>query len=351
MQIVHADGSGLRCDAGNFWVDPWKKVDLAVITHGHADHARPGMGRYLCSDACLPILRARLPRASVIESVPFGQTVPINGADVSFFPAGHCRGASQVRIETAEGVAVAAGDYKRAPDPTCDGFEVVPCDVFVTESTFALPVYRWDTPGQTADEILDWWEENREAKKVSALFSYSLGKAQRVLGELALAMDRRGIERRRVFIHGALEKLTGVYRDEGVDMLKTWPISESARARGRANPFKGELIIAPPGAAGSPWMRRFGPAKDVSTAMASGWMRFRGGRRRMGYDRGFVLSDHADWDDLVRTCVETGAKRVLCTHGNSATLARYLREMHGIEADVLETAFEGEGGGETEVSG
>jgi len=339
MHAIRQAAKGLRCEAGDFWIDPWKPVETAVITHGHTDHARPGNKRYICSADSEPILRIRLPKSAEIVSFPYGERFELGEATVSFHPAGHCRGSAQVRVETVEGVAVAAGDYKRAEDPTCAPFEVVPCDLFITESTFALPVYRWDPPEVVADQMLDWWEENRAAKRVSVIFSYALGKAQRVMAELARALDRRGLDRRRVFIHGALETLTAVYRRENVDLLKTWPISESARARGRANPFRGELILAPPSAAGSAWMRRFGPPGDVATAQASGWMRFRGARRRGGHDRGFVLSDHADWDDLVRTCRETGAKKVLCTHGNAETLARYLRE-NGSDAEAIRTEFE-----------
>jgi len=338
---IRADHRGLRCDAGDFWVDPWSPVPTAAITHAHADHARPGMGRYLCAAPCAPVLRARLPRDARLEPVPYGQRVTLGGAEVSFHPAGHCLGSAQIRIETGEGVTVIAGDYKRARDPTCAGFEPLRCDQFITESTFALPVYRWDAPERTADEVLDWWEQNRAEGRVSVLFAYSLGKAQRLLAELARALDRRGQPRRRTLTHGAPDRLNRIYRESGVDMLAAWPIGESTRARGRANPFRGELIVAPPSASGSAWMRRFGPARDVSTAMASGWMRSRGARRRMGHERGFVLSDHADWDELVRTCRETGARRVLCTHGHSATLARHLREL-GIDAEPIRTAYQGE---------
>jgi len=343
LSPIRPDDRGLRCDAGDFWIDPWKPAPVAVITHAHADHARPGMGRYICAQPCEPVLRARLAKDARIEAIPYGETTTLSGARISFHPAGHCLGSAQVRVETDDGVAVAAGDYKRAADPTCAPFEVVACDVFITESTFALPVYRWDPPERTASEILDWWDENRAAGRVSVLFAYSLGKTQRLLAELARALDRRSETRRRTFTHGAPERLNRVYRDSGIDMLSAWVVGEYASARGRANPFRGELVLAPPSAAGSAWMRRFGPARDVSTAMASGWMRSRGARRRMGHERGFVLSDHADWDDLVRTCRETGAAKILCTHGNSATLARHLREI-GLDAEPVRTAFEGEPG-------
>ncbi|MEO1513050.1 MAG: ligase-associated DNA damage response exonuclease, partial [Planctomycetota bacterium] len=325
-RLLQPDDRGIACPLGRFWIDPWKPVPLAVVTHGHSDHARPGMGRYIAAEPGVPVLRKRLGAGAEITGVPYGEVVRLADVEVSFHPAGHCLGSAQVRVESGGEVAVAAGDYKRAADPTCAPFEVVRCDTFVTEATFALPIYRWYPAAVIAGEILDWWDANRESGRVSVLSAYALGKAQRLLAELARALDRRREERRRVFTHGALEPMIGCYRDAGVDMLDTWRIHETSRARGRSNPFAGQLVLATPSAVGSPWMKRFGPAKSVETAFASGWMRVRGVRRRRGYDRGFVISDHADWPGLVRTCIETGASHVLCTHGNSGTLARYLRE-------------------------
>lgn len=341
--LLAADDLGLACAAGGFWIDPWKPAPVAVITHGHSDHARPGMGRYIAAEPCISILRRRLGGAAAIEGIPYGERANLGGVTISFHPAGHCLGSAQVRVEGPHEVAVAAGDYKRAHDPTCAPFEVLRCDTFVTEATFALPIYRWDPAAAVADDILDWWDAARAQKKVCVLAAYALGKAQRLLAELALALDRRGEDRRRVFIHGALESMIDVYREQGVDMLPTFRIAESTKSRGSASPFRGHLILATPSAIGSPWMKRFGPAKQVETGFASGWMRVRGVRRRRGYDRGFVVSDHADWADLVRTCAETGAKRVLCTHGTSETLARHLREQ-GIDAAVLRTAYDAEAG-------
>lgn len=332
------DDRGLACPTGGFWIDPWKPVPVAVITHAHSDHARPGMGLYYTAEPGAGPLRRRMPKHAAIIPVPYGSPFTLGDATVSLHPAGHCLGSAQVRVQARGRVAVAAGDYKRAPDPTCAPFEVVPCDTFITEATFALPVYRWDpTPSVIAD-ILDWWQLNRAQGRVSLLAAYALGKAQRLLAELALELDRRGEPRQRVFIHGAIEPMTQAYRQAGVDMLPTFPIDEANHAKGRKNPFRGRLVIAPPSAIAGPWARRFGPPADVSPAMASGWMRLRGVRRRGGYDRGFVISDHADWDDLLRTCQQTGASRVLCTHGQRHALARRLREL-GIDADVLQTGF------------
>jgi len=364
--VLEPDHIGLACAAGGFHIDPWRPAPLAVITHAHGDHARWGSGRYVCAAACVDVLRLRLPPDAVIQGVPWGETVQFGAATASFHPAGHIRGSAQVRVEVGGEVWVAAGDYKRAADPTCEAFEVVPCDVFITESTFALPIYRWQPSEAVAREIAQWWAENAAQGKASVLFCYSLGKAQRVLGELwrlGATPAFAWVREKTVFLHGAVEPLTRVYRDAGVEMVATARVSEEGEAdtppenpvgttgppkgKKKGRSFAGELAIAPPSASGSPWMRRFGSGHDFETGFASGWMRVRGIRRRGGYDRGFVLSDHADWDDLLRTIRETGARRVLATHGSSEALARYLGEQ-GIEAGVVRTGFGAAKGGHEE---
>lgn len=326
--LLRIDGHGLFCEAGGFHIDPWRPVERAVISHAHGDHARWGSLAYLGAAPAEPVLRRRLGKEAAIETVPFGERMRLGEVTVSFHPAGHILGSAQIRVEKDGEVWVFSGDYKRQPDPTCETFEPVPCHTFITEATFALPIYRWDDTAETAREVHAWWEENREAGRASVLFCYALGKAQRLLAELQRFTDRP------VFVHGAVEPLNACYRSAGVEMLPAKPVSETARGQS----FAGELILAPPSAGGSTWMRRFGPA---STAFASGWMRVRGTRRRRGFDRGFVLSDHADWPDLLRTIEETGAERVLTTHGYAEPLARYLRE-RGRAAETLSTPFAGE---------
>jgi putative mRNA 3-end processing factor len=225
-------------------------------------------------------------------------------------------------------VWVASGDYKRAPDPTCPPFEPQRCHTFITEATFAMPVFRWDPPAQTVRDICVWWDGMRAARRPAVLFAYALGKSQRVLAELASCADRP------VYVHGSLLEAIDAYRDAGVPMVPTLRATEAARGRS----FAGELIVAPLTARGSIWMRRFG---DHSSAFASGWMRVRGARRRRAYDRGFALSDHADWDALLRTIAETGAGRVFVTHGYTEQLARHLAG-RGLAAERWRTAYEGE---------
>ncbi len=329
-----ADGLGLACEAGGFHIDPWRPVAAAVVTHAHSDHARPGSGVYYCAAPGEGVLRARMGAGSKIVPVPYGERVSLGGVEVSFHPAGHVLGSAQVRIESARGVWVVSGDYKRAADPTCAAFEPVACDVYITEATFALPIYRWPPADAAIGAVGEWWAANAAVGRASLLFGYALGKAQRVIAELS----RRGGMPGPLLGHGAVRSMCEVYARSGVALPEVGALPEDRRAK--VPP--GALVLAPPSAAGSAWVNRF-RAGGFETGFVSGWMRLRGVRRRRGYDRGFVLSDHADWDDLLRTVKESGAARVLATHGSSETLARYLRES-GVDSDVLNTEYTGEEG-------
>ena len=326
--LIEPTAAGLYCAAGRFHIDPWQPVERAVITHAHGDHLRRGSRTYLCADAALRVVHHRLDTSAIVETVRYGEAVDLNGVRVSLHPAGHILGSAQVRVEHRGEVWVSSGDYKRAPDPTCAAFEPVRCHTFITEATFGLPIFRWDPPAVTVAEICAWWDEMRAAGRPAVIFGYALGKAQRLLAELASCTDRT------VFVHGALIDLTDAYRASGVRLP---PIARATEAA-RGTSFAGELIVAPLSARGSTWMRRFG---DHSSAFASGWMRIRGARRRRGYDRGFALSDHADWDALVQTIHDTGAERVFVTHGYTHQLARFLGE-HGLDAHAWQTQYEGE---------
>jgi putative mRNA 3-end processing factor len=295
-----------------------------VITHAHGDHLRAGSGSYVLAQSGSAIARLRLPRDASLRTVAYGQQFLLGDVTVSLHPAGHILGSSQVRVEYRGEVWVVSGDYKRDADPTCLPFEPLHCDVFISEATFALPAYRWPRTDWVMREVYDWWQANRRSGIASVLFAYALGKAQRILAELTR------FTREPVYVHGAIANLVDAYREQEVDMLPTLPATTATPTN-----YAGALILAPPSAAGSPWMRRFG---ECSTGFCSGWMRVRGDRRRRGYDRGFVLSDHADWPSLLRTCAETGAGRVLLTHGRSDALSRYLREQ-GIDATALRTEY------------
>jgi putative mRNA 3-end processing factor len=322
--LILATADGLYCPQGGFHIDPWRPVPRAVITHAHGDHLRAGSAEYLAAAPGAGLIAQRLPPGSPVQLLDYGEPIACGATQVSLHPAGHVLGSAQVRIEHEGRVWVVSGDYKRDPDPTCTAFEPVRCEVFISEATFALPVYRWAPPGVVAAEIFEWWQTNRARGRASVLFAYALGKAQRVLAELTRFTAEA------VYLHGAVSGLTEAYRRQGIAMLPTLAVADLPAAH-----YAGALIIAPPSAAGSPWMRRFG---ESSTGFCSGWMRVRGDRRRRGYDRGFVLSDHADWPSLLRTFRDCGAERILLTHGHSDTLTRYLREQ-GVAAAALRTEY------------
>jgi putative mRNA 3-end processing factor len=323
--LVIARPEGLYCPPGDFYIDPWQPVERAVITHAHSDHARFGHRHYLASRAGANVLLSRLPDIS-LQTLAYGERLDINGVTVSLHPAGHVLGSAQLRIEYGGRVWVASGDYKLDPDPTCDAFEPVRCDTFITESTFGLPIYRWDTPQTVFDGIDSWWRHNAAQGRASVLFCYSFGKAQRVLASVDAGIGP-------IFCHGAVEPLNRAYREAGVRLPPVRLVSEIP-PKEKAT-FKQALIVAPPSAQGSAWLKRFG---DYSDAFASGWMRLRGARRRRGVDRGFVLSDHADWPALQTAIHASGAQRVIVTHGSVEPMVRWLREQ-GLEAGAFATQY------------
>jgi putative mRNA 3-end processing factor len=322
--LVTVTANGLYCPPGEFYVDPWQPVQTAVITHAHGDHLRHGSARYILARPGAGIARLRLGGDREITPVLYGARMSLGATTISLHPAGHILGSAQVRIEHENRVWVISGDYKRQLDPTCTPFEPVECDVFISEATFALPVYRWPRTASVIEEIHRWWQANRDRGIASVLFCYALGKAQRVLAELRVFTDEA------VYVHGAIDSLTGVYRRSGVGMLHTLPVGNEKK-----RDYRGALILAPPSAAGTPWLRRFG---EHATGFCSGWMRVRGDRRRRGYDRGFVISDHADWPGLIESCTASRAARILLTHGYSDALMRYFNE-NGIETTALETSY------------
>ena len=322
--IVEATHEGFYCRAGDFYIDPKSPVRQAVLTHAHSDHARVGSRRYITSDSSKELTIKRLGEGIELSTFPFGATFKLGKATVSLHPAGHILGSSQVRIEIDGEVWVVSGDYKRDDDPTCERFEVVKCDTFVTEATFALPIYNWPEASTSINEIFDWWMKNRSNAKASILFCYSLGKAQRVLGGLLTHTNQPAR------LHGAIAPLTKIYREAGIPLLETLPATICTNDGDKID-FSQDLIIAPPGANGTSWIKRFG---KCSTALCSGWMQIRGNRRRRGYDRGFVLSDHADWKGLIKTIKETQANRILAVHGRTDVLVKYLRE-NGYEAEEM----------------
>ena len=318
---------GLYCSRGDFYIDPWYPVPRAVVTHAHGDHCVPGCESYLVAEEGEAIYRTRLTELAPLQLMTYGEEVSMMGVKISLHPAGHILGSAQIRLEYHGEVWVISGDYKRTPDPTCPPFEPIKCDVFVTESTFGLPIYRWPDQQDVFDQINAWWRGNQEAGRASVLFGYPLGKAQRLIAGVDSSIGP-------IYTHGQVEHLNLDYRKSGVELPPTIYVGT---VEGRPD-WSQALIIAPPSAAGSAWLRRFG---DLSTGFASGWMRIRGTRRRRAIDRGFVLSDHVDWPSLIATIRETGAERVWVTHGYTPVVVKWLREQ-GFDATAIPTRFTGE---------
>jgi putative mRNA 3-end processing factor len=332
--LLQVTRNGLYCPAGDFYVDPWLPVDRAVITHAHSDHACPGSRAYLAARPGEALLRARVGEDAAIQALDYGESVQLNGVRVSLHPAGHILGSAQVRIEAQGEVWVVSGDYKPEPDPTCAAFEPIACDTFVTESTFGLPIYRWPPEAEVFVEIRNWWAANRQAGKASVLFAYSLGKAQRVLAGIGACLDPADGP---IYTHGAVEKFCRLYREAGIALA---PTMHAASAPSNTD-WSRALILAPPSANGTRPLigsRRFGP---LSTGFVSGWMRIRGARRRRSLDRGFVLSDHADWPGLMSAIRASGASRVWVTHGYRTPMVQWLKQQ-SLDAQAVETRFEGE---------
>src|SRR6188472_2107477 len=326
MPLLTLTDRGFYCEPGDFYIDPWEPVDRAVITHAHGDHATWGSRAYMAAEPGVSVLRARMGPAAAIRGARYGETISVNGVAVSLHPAGHILGSAQVRLVNRGEIWVVSGDYKTDPDPTCTPFEPVRCHTFVTESTFGLPIYRWPPQAEVLHEVNRWWRSNQDAGRTTLLYGYALGKAQRLLAGLDPAIGP-------ILTHGAVERMTAAYRAGGVVLPPTTHAAAMERAdRGRA------IVIAPPSADGSTWVRRFG---EHATGFASGWMLVRGTRRRRSLDRGFPLSDHVDWPSLMAAIDATGAERIWVTHGYTAPVVRWLREL-GRDAVAVETRFEGE---------
>jgi len=325
--LIEPTEAGLYCLEGDCFIDPRRPVERAVITHAHSDHARFGCRNYLATPETALLLKARLGPDVRVQEVECGETINCNGVRLSLHPAGHILGSAQVRLERSGEVWVVTGDFKRDPDPTCAPFEPLRCHTLVTESTFGLPVFRWPPPETVMADIDAWWRRNAAEGKPSLLFAYALGKAQRILAGVDAAAGP-------ILTHGAVEPVVQVYREAGVRLPPTRAVVDVRKKEELA----GALVVAPPSAEGSTWMRR---VVNASRAFASGWMQIRGNRRRRALDRGFVLSDHADWKGLLETIEASGAERIRVTHGYAAEMVRFLSEK-GLSAEAVPNAFSGE---------
>ena len=329
MPLLRFTKKGIYCEQADVYIDPWRSVKRALITHGHSDHARRGHGYYLATKTAAPVIQYRLGNGIQMETVEYGEVKTINGVKISFHPAGHIIGSAQIRLEYKGEIWVASGDYKLENDGISEAFEPVKCHSYITESTFGLPIYRWTPQAEVFEDINEWWKDNREEGKVSIITAYSLGKAQRLIHNLDHSIGK-------IYTHGSIENVNKVIRNQGIDLAETTLVTNYLNSKD----FDGEMVIAPPSALQTTWVNKF---RDVRVAAASGWMATRAARRSRGMDRSFVLSDHADWDGLNQAVKASGAERVFVTHGSSEIFSRWLVDQ-GYDAKVVETEYEGEEG-------
>lgn len=325
-ELLIVNDKGIYCEAADVYIDPWRAVDKALITHAHSDHARYGHRHYLAHKTNVPVLKLRLGNIQ-LQAIDYKEVVTIRGVKFSFHPAGHIPGSAQIRVEHKGEVWVVSGDYKLGNDGISTPFEPVRCHAFISESTFGLPVYHWQNQNLIFEKINSWWKQNADENRCSVIFGYSLGKAQRILQGLDENIGK-------IFTHGAIENTNEALKAAGLELKKT----ELVTMQSDKEEFKKAIVLAPPSAAESSWMKKFG---DYSSAFCSGWMQVRGNRRRNATDTGFVLSDHADWESLNTAVKSSEAERVFITHGFSEVFARHLREK-GYDARVLKTLYEGD---------
>lgn len=332
MPLIEFSDKGLYCSAGGFYIDPWKPVDKAIITHGHSDHARWGSKYYLCHHDTRPILQQRL-GSNPYQSIGWNESIYINGVRITLFPAGHIIGSSQVRVEHNGEIWVVSGDYKLENDGLSGEFEPVKCHNFITESTFGLPVYNWKPQQEIYSAMQNWIRKNQAQGKTSILIAYSLGKAQRLLLPIAKITSK-------IFVHGAVYNMHMALVNAGKNLPAVKRVFDVSKEE-----LKGSVVIAPSGAEGSPWLKRFLP---YEIGICSGWMQVRGNVRRKNADAGFAISDHADWNGLIKACKATEAECIYTTHGFQSVFTRYLNEQ-GIFSKEVKTEYGDDEAGETSL--
>lgn len=320
--LLEFTNKGIYCAAAGVYLDPWKPVPKAIISHGHADHSRWGHEQYITHHKNVPIIKHRLGDITVAGKA-WGEQFSINNVTFSLHPAGHIIGSSQIRVAHKGEVWVFSGDYKTENDGVCRPYEPISCHTFITECTFGLPAFSWTPQKEVLNNINQWWVQNKEEGKTSVLFGYSLGKAQRLLKYLNTDIGP-------IYTHGAIENMTEVLRP-----LVTFPKTTLITRDTKKEALQGSMVLAPPSTHGSTWIKKMTP---YVTGSASGWMAFRGHRRRRAIDKGFVLSDHCDWEGLLQSIAATGAEKIICTHGYTDIFSRYLQEQ-GYDARTEQTQY------------
>ena len=327
MGLLAFDDRGIYCQQGDFYIDPWRPVGKAVITHGHSDHARQGHDKYLSTPETAVVLKYRLGGNIHVQTIKYGETIVIHGVEVTLIPAGHIIGSAQVKVSYKGEIWVVTGDYKLEDDGFSGTFEPVPCHRLITECTFGLPIYKWQPQEEIFESINQWWSTNQKKGMVTLLTGYSLGKAQRLIQGLDSSIGK-------IFTHGAIENTNKVLRDAGIRIKDTTYFSPDIKQKD----LIGNLVIAPPGVLNSSWLKRI---KEYESGVASGWMAVRGNRRRRRVDRGFALSDHLDWEGLNQVVDICNPEYIYATHGYKETVAKWF-ENKGRKAYVADTLYNGE---------
>ncbi len=319
------DKNGIYCPQADVYIDPWRKVPKALITHAHSDHAKWGCGSYLSHHLSVPVLKLRLGKDINVSGIAYNETIIINGVKISFHPAGHIIGSAQIRLEYKGEIWVVSGDYKLQNDGLSTPFEPVKCHHFITESTFGMPIYKFPNPETVHQNINNWWKQNQQKGLNSLIVGYSLGKAQRIIQHLDGNIGK-------IYTHGAVANINDAFENAGIVLKKTIKVT----AENSKTDFEGSIIVAPPSAVNTPWLNKM---KPLSIGICSGWMQLRGSRRRMNADMGFVLSDHCDWDQLNTAVLATEAENIYVTHGYKNTYARWLTENYGLNAVTVDTLY------------
>ncbi|WP_316784022.1 ligase-associated DNA damage response exonuclease [Pedobacter frigiditerrae] len=323
MALIKFTNRGIYCKQGNFYIDPWHPVDYAVTTHGHADHVKWGNKNYLCHDLTKPILKQRYGLEDNVQTLPYNKEIDINGVKLSLFPAGHVIGSSQIRLEYKGEICVVSGDYKVEYDGISTAFEPVKCHTFVSESTFGLPIYNWQPQELIFEQIKSWIADNCIKGKTSILVAYSLGKAQRLIKNLAGEYP--------IYVHNSIANLNEGFAEAGVELPQTIRITPEIKK----DEMQKGIVIIPPALADGRWVKSL---QQPAIGVCSGWMAVRAGRRWRSADAGFALSDHADWGGLLSAIKATEAEKVFVTHGSTAVFSKYLNEI-GISSEEVTTKY------------
>ncbi|TCC90266.1 ligase-associated DNA damage response exonuclease [Pedobacter frigiditerrae] len=323
MALITFTNRGIYCKQGNFHIDPWHPVDYAVTTHGHADHVKWGNKNYLCHDLTKPILKQRYGLEDNVQTLPYNKEIDINGVKLSLFPAGHVIGSSQIRIEYKGEICVVSGDYKVEYDGISTAFEPVKCHTFVSESTFGLPIYNWQPQELIFKQIKSWINDNCTKGKTSILVAYSLGKAQRLIKNLAGEYP--------IYVHNSIANLNEGFAEAGVELPETIRITPEIKK----DEMQKGIVIIPPALADGRWVKSL---QQPAIGVCSGWMAVRAGRRWRSADAGFALSDHADWPGLLSAIKATEAEKVFVTHGVITVFSKYLNEI-GINSEEVTTKY------------